>query len=48
MRKKLIVANWKMNMRRREAMALAENMVELLSDLLGRVDVVLAAPSLSM
>ena len=48
MRKKLIVANWKMNMRRREAMALAENMVELLSDLLGRVDVVLAAPYISL
>jgi triosephosphate isomerase len=48
MRKRLIVANWKMNMRRGEAMALAEDMVELLPDLLGRVNVVLAAPYISL
>lgn len=48
MRKRLIVANWKMNMLRREAKELAERIINLLNDLRSSVDVVLAPPYTSL
>lgn len=48
MRKRLIVANWKMNMLRKEAASLARRVVELLCHLESEVDVVLAPPYTSL
>jgi triosephosphate isomerase len=48
MKKRLIVANWKMNLLRREARDLAGMIISLLSDLRGGVDVVLAPPYTSL
>ncbi len=48
MRKRLIVANWKMNMLRREAKELAEGIINILSELRSDVDVVLAPPYTSL
>ncbi len=48
MRKKLIVANWKMHMLRREAKRLAEGIVNLVNELGGAADVVLAPPYTSL
>ena len=47
MRKKLIVGNWKMNMLRKEALELAQELSELLGDL-NEVDIVIAPPYTSL
>src|SRR3990170_4261969 len=47
MRKKLIVGNWKMNMLRKEALELAQELSELLGDL-NEVDIVIAPPYTSI
>jgi len=48
MRRKLIVANWKMHMLRREAKRLAEAIVNLVNELGSGADVVLAPPYTSL
>lgn len=48
MRKRLIVANWKMNLLRREAKELAGMIISLLNNLRSSVDVVLAPPYTSL